>query len=154
MWLGFGLRTPGSGLQRPGFGLRKLGFGLQKPGFEDLCLKALPGPSCAMHLGIGFGRLGFGLWKLGFRLWMLGFGHWRLGFRRWRLGFGLLGTPAMLVWSASAFLPTPPDRPKIAERRRRDRRAGKARAKHEPAETRMFPAWLRQVRVDGNNPQG
>ena len=48
----------------------------------------------------------------------------------------------------------PADRPNSAERRRRDRRAGKARAKHEPAETRIFPARLRQVRVDGNNPQG
>jgi len=48
----------------------------------------------------------------------------------------------------------PSDRPKIAERRRRDRRAGKARANHEPAETRMFPARLRRIRVDGHNPPG
>ena len=48
----------------------------------------------------------------------------------------------------------PSDRPKSAEHRRRDRRAGKARDTHEPAGTRMSPARLRQVRVDGNNPQG
>ena len=48
----------------------------------------------------------------------------------------------------------PPDRPKNAERRRRDRRAGKARAKRKPIETRICLARLRQIRVDGKNPQG
>ncbi len=33
-------------------------------------------------------------------------------------------------------------------------RAGKAPAEHEQAGTRMSPARLRQIRVDGKNPQG
>ena len=54
--------------------------------------------------------------------------------------WGAKGTP----WQREALLQTPkavrsaapPDCPKSAERRRRDRRAGKARVKHEPAEGR------------------
>ena len=47
--------------------------------------------------------------------------------------------------------------PETVERRRRDRRAGRARANahwHDPADTRIFHAWLRQIKVDGKNPQG
>ena len=44
--------------------------------------------------------------------------------------------------------------PETAERRRRDRLVGRARATGTIEHTRIFLAWLRQVKVDGKNPQG